>query len=310
MAYMVRMLCVVFVIDCLYRKTLANWVPVIFMAVMSAAVCWQLTAYFVFKMPYGTFSNPHYIASFTVLILPVIVYFTLVANSWYRYLLILLAAMDLALIFKIGSRPAIIGVTAGTVFALLFLTRGRQKWIGFSLIIAIFAAVLLSGYGGVFAKFEELIVNLATEERVQLWLTSWKMIKDNTLASWIFGNGIGSFRTLYPQYKILTVKHIVSPHNYFLEILYENGIIALILVVGGGLMLFISALKASFAEVKKNNRILLKCMIVIFISWLIHTGLTFPFYSKYAQYSLAFILGPMLVLLNSSPHLSKKTQGS
>jgi len=303
MAYLVRMLCLVFVIDCLFRKTLPKWITVLFILVLSAAVCWQLIAYFVFRMPYGTFSNPHYIANFTVLILPVIVYFSLTAKSWYKFLFILLAVVDLALIFKIGSRPAILGVTAGTVFVLIFLIKGRWKWIGLSLVFAVIALLFLSGYGGVFSRFEELIVNLPKEERVRLWISSWNMLSDNTLVTWIFGNGIGSFRTVFPQYATsdLRIPSIVSPHNYLLEILYENGIIAAILVFGGFGLLFISSIKASIHAGPKNSRILLRCMIVILISWLIHTGLTFPFYSKYAQYSLAFIMGTLLAILETPP---------
>jgi len=299
MAYPLRMLCLVFVIGCLFRKTITTWVAVLFAVVLSAAVCWQIIAYFVFKMPYGTFSNPHYIASFTVLTLPAIVYFSLVAKSWYRLLFIALAAMDLALIFQIGSRPAILGLTAGAIFVIIFLIKGRWKWIGLSLVLAIIAVLFLSGYGGVFAKFEELMVNLPQEERVQIWISSWNMLTDNTFVRWVLGNGIGSFRTVYPQYATPELKRFIFPHNYILEILYENGIIAAILVFGGFGLLFISAIKASIHAGQKHTRILLRCMMVILISWLIHTGLTFPFYSKYAQYSLAFILGPILVMLNS-----------
>jgi len=310
MANLVRMLCVVFVIDCLFRKTITTWVAVLFTVVLSAAVCWQIIAYFVFKMPYGTFSNPHYIASFTVLTLPAIVYFSLVAKSWYKFLFIALAAMDLALIFQIGSRPAILGLTAGAIFVLIFLIKGRWKWIGLSLVFAIFAVLFLSGYGGVFAKFEELMVNLPQEERVQIWISSWNMLTDNTFVRWVLGNGIGSFRTVYPQYATPELKRFIFPHNYILEILYENGIIAAILVFGGIGLLFISAIKASIHASPKNSRILLRCMIVILISWLIHTGLTFPFYSKYAQYSLAFILGPILAMLNSQPYRRKQGHNS
>jgi len=306
MAYPARMLCLVFVIDCLVRKTFANWVSVLFIVVLSAAVCWQLLAYFVFKMLYGTFSNPHYIASFTVLILPVIVYFSLTVKSWYKFLFIPIAVMDLALIFKIGSRPAIIGLTAGTLFVLIFLIKGRWKWIGLSFVFAIFVVLIVSGYGGVSARFQELMVNIAREERVQIWTTSWHMLSDNTLVRWIFGNGIGSFRIVFPQYETTELRIYIFPHNYLLEILYENGVIATILVFGGFVLLFIEATKASIHAGQKNSRILLRCMIVILISWLIHTGLTFPFYSKYAQYSLAFILGPILTMLNSLPYRRKQ----
>jgi len=132
------------------------------------------------------------------------------------------------------------------------------------------------------------------------------MLSDNTLVTWIFGNGIGSFRTVFPQYATSELRHHIFPHNYLLEILYENGVIAAILVFGGIVLLFISSIKASIHADQKNSRILLRCMIVISVSWLIHTGLTFPFYSKYAQYSLAFILGPTLVMLNSPPYHRKQ----
>jgi O-antigen ligase len=100
-----------------------------------------------------------------------------------------------------------------------------------------------------------------------------------------------------------------------LEICYENGIIGVILVFGGIVWFLIYAVKAAKQTDNKNIGLLIKCMIVIFISWLIHTGLTFPFYSKYSQYSLAFILGPLLVVLtkqncadssaSTSPDISK-----
>lgn len=257
MANLVRMLCVVFVIHCMVRKTINNWVTVLFFVVLCAAVCWQIIAYFVFKMPYGTFSNLHYIASFTVLALPAIVYFSLAAEGWYKFLFISLAVMDLALIFKIGSRPAIIGVTAGTIFVLIFLSKGRRKWIGLSFVFAIIAVLFLSGYGGVFSNFKELMVNLPKEESVELWITSWNMLTDNTSVAWLFGNGIGSFRTMFPQYATSELRHLIFPHNYFLEILYENGIIAAILVFGGIVLLFISAIKASIHAGEKNSRILL-----------------------------------------------------
>ena len=311
MAYLVRMLCLVFVIDCLFRKSFTNWVTVLFIVVLSAAVCWQLIAYFIFKLPYGTFSNPHYIASFTVLALPLIVYFSLTAKSWYKIFFVLIAVADLALIFKIGSRPAILGLTAGTLFAFIFLVKGRWEWIGLSFVFIIMALLFLSGYGGVFAKFQELMVNLPQEERVELWVISWNMLTDNTLVTWIFGNGIGSFRAVFPQYEPSElIRDLIFPHNYFLEILYENGIIAAILVFGGIVLLFIAAIKASIHAGQKNSRILLRCMIVVLVSWLIHTGLTFPFYSKYAQYSLAFILGPILAMLNAPPYRRKQVHNS
>ena len=131
------------------------------------------------------------------------------------------------------------------------------------------------------------------------------------MAAWIVGNGIGGGRSVVPEYIADPgLKTLIFSHNYFLEICYENGIIGVILVFGGMASLLYYAIKTAKRTENKNIRILINCMVVAFISWLIHAGLTVPFYSKYAQYSLAFILGPILVLLNSSPHLPKQTPGS
>jgi O-antigen ligase len=89
----------------------------------------------------------------------------------------------------------------------------------------------------------------------------------------------------------------VFPHNFFLEILYLNGIVGLILVFGGlGLLCTLIVNQASKSPADKYY-LLIRCLIVIFVSWLIHGGLNFPFYAKYSLYPLAFILGPMLVVL-------------
>ncbi len=90
---------------------------------------------------------------------------------------------------------------------------------------------------------------------------------------------------------------LVFPHNFFLEILYLNGIVGLILVFGGLGLLFVLVVNQASKGPADKYYLLIRCLIVIFVSWLIHCGLSFPFYAKYSLYPLAFVLGPMLVVL-------------
>ena len=302
----VRMLFLVFAIHCLSRKKIGDRTAILLFSIVSVAVCWQFVAYTVFKLPYGTFSNPHYIANFSILTLPVVAYALLVTEGWYRYLFALTAVLDLLLVLKIGSRPAITGLVFGTLFVVVFLTQGRRRWIGLLLVLAGIGILFLTQYAGVTTRFETLIANLPKEERVQLWIDTWGMLKDNTLMAWIMGNGIGGFHAVYPERVSAAFTGVVSPHNYLLEILYDNGMIGVILVFGAMLALFISGLRAALHAPGKKLRILMKCMIVIFISWFVHTGFTFPFYSKYAQYSLSFVLGVMLVLIDKAKATQNK----
>ena len=127
------------------------------------------------------------------------------------------------------------------------------------------------------------------------------MQKDNALFAWVAGNGIGSGRVAFPKYLSPQVRGYVFPHSYFLEILYENGIIGFGLIFGGLGFLISAAIIKTKNMVDKRISILLKCMITLFLIWFIHCGLTFPFYSNYSLIPLAFILGTLLVMVGRMP---------
>jgi integral membrane sensor domain MASE1 len=144
-------------------------------------------------------------------------------------------------------------------------------------------------------RIEELLVNNTEEERVQFFGQVWNKLRDNSPMAWIFGHGIAWLPTTYTRDSV--VNWFVFPHCHFLEITYLNGVIGVILVFGGLFFLFFSVIRKSKQMGNRKMRILLKCMIVIFLSWFIHGGLTLPFYSKYSLYPLGFILGAILVLV-------------
>ena len=126
------------------------------------------------------------------------------------------------------------------------------------------------------------------------------MLEKNTAMDWIFGNGIGGYRAIYADYSAPEFKRFFFPHLHPLGILYDNGIIGLCLVFGGLAAVFVSAIRALQKPPDKSFALLLKCLLVIFLCWMIHSSLTFPFYSKYAQYPLGFILGTLLVMIDKS----------
>ena len=299
MGNLVRMLVVVFAIHCLSQKKIAGWVPEFFSAIISLSVCCQFAARYLFHMPHGTFTNIHYLATFAVLALPIIYYFFWVTTSWHKVLFAFIVIMDADLLLQTGSRPAFLGIIVGTFFVFVFLVKGRYKWFGMIFICFILVALYLTDYGNFASRIQDLIVNLAEEERIQLWAKSWNKLKDNSLLTWIFGHGIGWSPINYtkgPTFKVT----FVSSHSHFLEIVYLNGLIGFVLIFGGLTLLFISIVNAARQNQNRKIRLLLKCLIIVFLSWLIHCGLNFPFYSKYSLYPLAFILGTILVLVGKT----------
>ena len=298
--YLVRMLFIVFTIHCLSLKKIDTRVYEFFPIIWCLSICWQFVAVKIFDMPFGTYTNPHYLSNFVISILPLIVYSFWTAKGRYKWLFILFALLACDLLLRTGSRTAFLAISFSVVFSLIFFIKSRTKWIGLLLVALAFTILSFSNYGGVADRVKDLLVNLATEERVYFWQSALEMLKKNNLIDWIFGNGIGSYRAVYPQYANLELRPFWFAHLHLIEILYENGFTGLLLVYGGLAGLFGLTINGLINTTNGTTSILIKCMLVIFLCWMIHSNLTFPFYSKYAQYPLGFILGTMLVLINPS----------
>jgi hypothetical protein len=296
--YLLRMLFIVFTIHCLSLKKIDPRVYELLPILWCLSIGWQFVAVKFFSLPYGTYGNPHYLSNFVISTLPLIVFSFWTADGWYKWIFALFALLDMEMLLKTGSRPAILGLTFSSLFILVFFIKSRTKWIGLSVILLSFGLLYITNYGGVINHLEELIVNLRTEERVYFWKSALQMLEKNNIMDWIFGNGIGSYRASYSAYSAPQFKQFFFPHLHPLGVLYDNGIIGLFSVFGGLAAVFVLTIKALQNSPGKSISILLKCMLVIFMCWMIHSSLTFPFYSKYAQYPLGFILGTMLVLLD------------
>jgi hypothetical protein len=298
--YALHMLSVVFVIHCLSRKKIHAHVAKLIPVILSIVIGWQFVTVFFLGKPYGTFTNPHYLSNFSILVIPLVVYYFVCSPRWYKFLFAFIGLMAAGLLLQSGSRPAILSFTVAGVFVLVFLTKSRLKWIGISVIFILFVLLFITNYGHISSKITHLILNLEADERVPIWLDSLRMLKANSFLSWVFGNGIGSFRLVYPEYVTSKFDTMVFPHFHLFELLFENGLIGALLAFGGVAYLLVATIRKQKYSNQKAVSNLIKCMLVVFLSWLFHSNLTFPFYSKYTQYSLGFILGTLLVILEKS----------
>ena len=69
------------------------------------------------------------------------------------------------------------------------------------------------------------------------------------------------------------------------------------LVFGRLAFVFVGVIKTALQKPERQKRILNNCTLMVFLSWLIHSELTFTFYSKYSVLPMALIPGTMLVLM-------------
>jgi hypothetical protein len=297
MKHLVRMLGIVLVIHCLFLKRPAQRNINLFALVVPLSVCCQFIAKYVFQMPNGTFTNIHYLASFAVLSLTMTFFFFRITRSWFRFLFLGVALMAADLLFRTGSRPTILGLAVGIAVVLIFLSGRRAKWIGFSAAVVVLAGLYFTQYAGIVDRFWELFSNFLSEERFELWYRAGNALANNSIGDWLFGHGIDKFHVIYSGVKVIKPKIMVFPHFFGLELIYLNGILGAVLVLGGLAYLGVRAVICAKRHIDPTHALFLNCLIVAFVSWFFYSSLNFPFYSKYAQYPLGFILGTLLVVL-------------
>ena len=87
------------------------------------------------------------------------------------------------------------------------------------------------------------------------------------------------------------------------ELLYENGIIATVLIIYGFFYLFFRLFSFIKATQSQSKKLFAMCIVTALMSFLFHTGITMHFYSKQTLYTLAFMIGlalPLILQLSNS----------
>lgn len=206
------------------------------------------------------FENPNVYGEYLIIMILVNLGVVLHAKSFKAklfYLVIL--AMNVLCIFLTYSRGCWIGVA---VALMLFLFIKKREW---------FVAAILFGFVALFFLPESImnrilsIGNLAdtsTSYRMYIWEGTVHMLKD----FWITGVGVGSdaFNHIYPYYSYGAIA-APHPHNLYLLILAETGLIGMVAFVGLTIMLvkklFVTASGSKDAFCSTFSAILLSALI-------------------------------------------------
>lgn len=299
-----KMLVIVFCIHFISRTEAAQHAYSLLGVLLTVSIAWQFVVRSLFGLPYGTWSNPHYLANVSILTLPLVFYYFRTAPKPYYFLFLLLFFMDIDPLFRNASRPAFLALFVSTLFVLTFFTRGRYRWIGLLSVSACLLLLVVTNYGGFFDKLKELVANAVDEERVHIWQYSLRMLQDSSPADWLVGNGIGRSAVILPTYAIADplYKDFNFPHNFLIQILFDNGIIGAALVFGGLAFLLYLFIKLARTVDDAPGHLFINCMMAIFLNWLIFTSLTVGFYSKYTLYPIGFIIGTLFVLAEEVPN--------
>ncbi len=260
----------------------------VFMVLLIVTILWQFISYAVFHKPYGTFTNRHYLGNVSILTLPLVFYFFYNSKGLRKIIFSVAGVINVSSLIFSNCRSSWISITLGSLFGIM-LIKGGKKWIGLLILVSL-VVFILGVNGHVRWRMEDLLGNISKEERFFLWKDSMAVLEHNTLREWTIGHGIGSVRNI--RYSIYPTLHF--PHNFFIELLYDNGILGILLIVVPVMYLFLKLLKHADILSKQQDKAFLGCLLVVFISWFLDSSVVFPFYSKSALYPFSLILGCMV----------------
>ena len=279
--------------------------------VIGLSILWQYSEYFPLNIPYyGTFTNPHYLANLVLLTLPFTYYFFFTTVKTYKIVFFLLCVLNLQLLILSSSRTAIIGLIFSWMLIIILYSRTRIKLAGTLLLTFFLILIYLTDYANIYSRFHELFITITTEERTILWPLGWQLLSDNSWIGWLFGNGLGEIAQSIPSSSHQLFPDDSFPHLSIFELLYENGIIATVLIIYGFFYLFFRLFSFIKATQNQSKKLLAMCIVTALMSFLFHTGITMHFYSKQTLYTLAFMIGlalPLILQLSNSglSHLEK-----
>lgn len=223
----------------------------------------------------GTFYRTNDLASYLLLLMPLAFHLTMISTEL-KLKLFYGIASTIALISLIAtnSRSAWISLTLPLIL-LMWFHRQQLRQRSFQIVILLMGSGVLLG---LLLNFQSLwnrlqsITHLATENSI-LWRMSllrgtWSMFLDHP----VVGSGLHTFPMVYPQYQETAGYFSISPHNYYLQLLAETGVLGLFAFIV--LMAFI--FKELFHQARLGNAISLGiiaslagslCHIAFEISW-------------------------------------------
>lgn len=160
-------------------------------------------------------------------------------------------------IFISLSRGGIIGFTASMFFFIL-ITRTRRSLMKKTGVIALtgillFTMVLMASWDRIEDRFEE-IGEEGKIARIYVWRDTANIIKDFPA----FGTGLGTFRSIYPQYQT-KYSQLLFEHaeNDYIEILTDTGFAGFTVVISMGIVFFYAVIKAW----RRRHNVFVKCMV-------------------------------------------------
>lgn len=276
-----------------YMSLMKPWLPTAALGILVLYCVAQVIALYVLDRPYGTAKNPHYLALYSALGIPVSLCLWPTMKSRGRIILVFVLLTLSVFVLHTWSRPIWIALILSGLLMMVFLDSRKRLFSGM-LLLLIPLALFLTNTAGFGNRVKDLALNIHNEERVVIWQDAWHMQQSSSPKQWLIGHGLDSYEEDFRSYsRYQSSVSFNSPHNSFLELTYTSGILGLAVCTWLYYWIYRRLCGMAHAQATEERKISLLLMAIATIN-LLFIMITIPFVSHYNMYTLAFVVGLVL----------------
>ncbi|MER8461004.1 O-antigen ligase family protein [Mesorhizobium sp. M0915] len=246
-----------------------------------------------FTINAGLFANVNHFSALLFVSIPFVVYYGLFRGHLFSGTFGLIAL--LLLLLAAGSRAGVLIGLAITVLSVVFLS-ARSRVSGFSVLL-IFVGLSIYTIGA-WTKIEAEVVDPAFG-RAEFARTTTDGIKQN----WATGVGFGNFQKAYQIYEkegMIFKQYVNHAHNEYLEIAFEGGVLAILLMIAYFLLL-----SAALARIRRDPLQKAAFLSVSFL--LIHSLVDYPLRTEALAMTFAY-MNAIIFHKGFAERLSRKSE--
>ncbi|MER9775591.1 O-antigen ligase family protein [Mesorhizobium sp. M0220] len=246
-----------------------------------------------FTINAGLFANVNHFSALLFVSIPFVVYYGLFRGHLLSGSFGLIAL--LLLLLAAGSRAGVLIGLAITILSVIFLS-ARSRVSGFSVLLIFFGLSIYTMSAWTKLDAQALDPGFGRGEFAR---TTIEGIKDN----WATGVGFGNFQKAYQIYEkegMIFKKYVNHAHNEYLEIVFEGGVPAILLMVGYFLLLL-----AALARVRRDPLQKAAFLSVSFL--LLHSLVDYPLRTEALAMTFAY-MNAIIFHKGFAERLSRKSE--
>ncbi len=220
----------------------------------------------------GPYENPIDLATYIMVVLPILVAWALTLRGYVRWLLAALLLVMIVCLGRTEASGAWLGLLVGLGAMMLMDNRLRKAG------LIVFAAMIVAG--GAWLTYTKRLQqtfslsDLGTQDRWAMWQAALGMIADRPL----LGHGVNTFMSNYLDYWVGGERMPRYAHNCYLQVAAETGLIGLSFFLAL-LGTFFFRLRSRIQKIEPNARLIALGMAAGLLAFVTQAGIDTNFYA-------------------------------